>query len=162
MLKSLEALNLAEGRVLMLLELKDWEVESLVQLLERFDTSNLLLWTQGDQRKLAETAAATGIGVAVMAEAFDLGEGDFNARLKRALDLHGPLLELVSVSYSELSPEIVSLAKEHDVRVEVDARFDQVLEPDGSVAAWVKTVLGSGAAAVTTRHPDALLQVLGR
>lgn len=156
------ALDLAEGRVLMLLELKNWEVESLVRLLRRYDTTKLLLWTQGDQRKLAETAASTGIGVAVSARATDLGEGDFNTRLNKAFELFGPLLTLVGVSLSDLTPELVLLAEERGVRVDVDEVFHEVLEPDGSAAEWVQTVLDSGAASVTTRQPDALLRVLGR
>jgi glycerophosphoryl diester phosphodiesterase len=151
------ALDLAEGRLLMLLELKNWEVESLVRLLEQYDTANLLLWTQGDQRKLAETSAAAGIGVAV-----DLGGATATRRLDRALELHGPLLRLAGVRFSELTAELVSMLEERGVLVDVDTRFHEVLEPDGTVAPWVQTALDSGAAVVWTRAPDDLLRVLGR
>lgn len=152
------ALELAEGRLLMIVELKSWEVESLVPLLRRYDTRNLLLWTQGDPGKLADTAVAAGVGVET-----DLSYArDIVARLGRELEIFGPLLKLVGASFSTLTPELVAIVEARGVRVDVDARFRQVLEPDGTVALWVQTVLDSGAAAVFTRQPDAMLKVLGR
>lgn len=152
------ALELAEGRLLLLVELKNWEVESLVQVLNKYDTRNLLLWTQGDSRKLRDTAVAAGTGVAVdVSYAPDIG-----ARLDRELEVFGPLIKLAGTSYSALTPELVSIVEERGVRVDVDTRFHKVFKPDGTVAPWVQTALDSGAAAVWTRQPGALLEVLGR
>ena len=152
------ALDLAEGRLLMLLELKNWTVESLAPLLNRYDTDNLLLWTQGDRRKLAETASAVGVGVA----GYFPNVSNIEARLDNAFELYGPLLKLAGVGSQALTPELVSIFGARGLRVDVDTRFRVVLGPDGNVAPWVQTVLDSGAAAVWTRQPDALLRALGR
>ena len=142
----------------MLVELKNWEIASLASLLRRFDTRNLLLWAQGNRRKLRDTAVGAGIGVAI-----DLSYSQYiGARIDRELQFFGPLLKSVGVSFSELTPELVSIVEARGVRVDVDTRFHEVLEPDGSVAPWVQTTLDSGAAAVWTRQPDALLVALGR
>ena len=152
------ALDLADGRLLVLLELKNWDVDSLAPLLRRYDTRTLLLWTQGDRRKLAETARAAGIGVEV-----DLGAvSDIASAHARMSEIFDDALTMIGVRFSVLTPELVSEADALGVRLDVDARYLEARDPDGTVAPWVEAAVESGVAAVWTREPDALLDVLGR
>lgn len=48
------------------------------------------------------------------------------------------------------------------VRVEVDGIVSDVLQSDATVAPWLEITLDNGAAAVMTRQPDELLELLGR
>lgn len=153
-----DALDLASGRLLMILELKNWVVESLVARLKRHDTRNVLFFSQTDLRKLRDTAGAAGIG----AFANLSSARDKSAALEKARAFYGPLLKMVSVSSSTLTREFVGEAEAHGVWVEVDARFSEVLQSDGAMAPWLETTLDSGAAAVMTRNPDELLEALGR
>lgn len=150
-------LEIAKGRLLLLLELKNWDVEKLVSVLEDHDTRNILLWSQTNPRKLRDTAEAVGAGVAVMSSADSINNG-----LGNELELFGPLLILAGISFSELSPELIARAVELGVRVDVDTRFYDPIEPDGAVAPWLTEVLNSGAAAAWTRQPHDMLRALGR
>jgi hypothetical protein len=77
-------------------------------------------------------------------------------------EFFGPSLKLFGVSFSALTPELVAKAEALGVGVDVDTRFHQAVEPDGTMTPWLATALDIGAAAVWTRQPDALLGALGR
>ena len=152
-----EALELAEGRLLMLLELKKWDIESLTALLERHDTRNVLLFSQVARRKLRDTALAAEVGVYASIQWANVSAG-----FDEAIEFYGPSLKMVGVSSDVVSPEFVAKAEAHGVRVNNNSRFGVVLQADGTMAPWLETTFQSGAAAVTTGQPVELLQLLGR
>jgi glycerophosphoryl diester phosphodiesterase len=153
-----ETLELAEGRLLMIVHLKRWDIDSLVPLLKTYDGRNLLVFSQVFRRRLQETAVATGIGVyASLSSRADISSG-----LDEAIEIHGSSLKMVGVKSEALTPEFVAKAEALGVRVNVDGRFFEVLQSDGTVEPWLKTTIYNGAAAVMTRQPNELLELLGR
>ena len=150
-------LERADGKLLLLLELKNWDLEKLVSLFKDHDTGNILLWTKSNPWKLRDTAQATGISVAYIASADSINGG-----LGSEFELFGPLLKLVGISFSELTPDLIVRAEELGVVVDVDTRFFEPFEKDGTIASWLATTRDSGAAAAWTSQPDEMMEALGR
>lgn len=152
------ALALAEGRLLVMLDLKRWEVDSLAAVLEGYDTGNLLLFTLTDPWRLKDTADATGVGVfATLSDTYDVSAG-----FEKALDRFGPALEMIDFSPRKITPELRAEAGELGIAVGLDGMgFEDPRLLAGSPEPWSK-LLDMGAAAYWTDHPDAVLELMGR
>lgn len=152
------ALDVADGQLLVMLDLKRWDVESIASLLARRETDNVLLFSFRDQAKLAATIEATGIGVFTTF----FGLPDYEQAFQEALDRYGPRLRMVDVSPSNFTPELLERGHELGVRVGIDgmAFQDQRLRA-GSTAPWIET-LETGAEAYWTQLPDEVMELLGR
>lgn len=152
------ALDVAGGQLLVMLDLKRWEVDGIASLLERHDSENILLFSFRDQGKLAATADATGVGVFTTF----FGLPDFEQGFENALDRYGPRLRMVDVSPSNFSPELLERGRELGVRIGIDGMSfqDQRLRA-GSTAPWMET-FETGAEAYWTQLPDEVMELLGR
>ena len=158
-----EALDFIDGRILVLLGLKSYEVESLAGVLAGRNAQNLLLfelyYSGTDQSKLRELAEVSGFGVSVT----PYGSSDFLADLEEVHAQLGPSLQSYWIKGRGLTPELVKRLEELDLVVFYSGWSgpeDFALVEDGDAEPW-KSVLKRGFAAATD-HPELLLEVLGR
>lgn len=157
-----EALDLVDGRLLVLLGLKSYEVDSLAASLASRETDNLLLFelyfSGTDQSKLREASLATGIDVAVALFQSRNYLADFEAIYGQI----GSAIKLVSVGSARVTPEFVSHAQELGVWVVIASGGpeDSALVNDSDPEPWRK-VLEQGFSAATDQ-PDLVLRLLGR
>ncbi|WP_137701422.1 glycerophosphodiester phosphodiesterase family protein [Marimonas lutisalis] len=151
------ALDLSQGRLLVILHLQRWDDATLLPLLERYDGSNILFFSD-DRTKLKKTAAAAGIGVTDNLTR----EADVFRGLEKLIEMYGPWLRMVEVTSRQLTPAFLETAQTHGVRVMLrgDRHEDGGLW-QGDTGPW-RDALGSGAAAFMTRHPDKVLKLLER
>lgn len=150
-----QALALTRGRLLVILELKSYEIESLAQLLETHGTDNILLFTTRDRWKLRDVMQATGAKVHTGTEV----KKDAAAALDRLLDHYGPNIGLFSVFPDSLTPEFVAKAQSLGIRLDADFRDDRFSA--GDTSAWQQAI-DNGAGAILTPTPDAVMEILGR
>lgn len=152
-----EVLHLVDGKLLVIMELKNWEKESLAQLLEDHETDNLLLFQQTDMSKFQDIVVATGIkAFASLARWADVAE------LEKLFSTFGPKLAMVGVTRKRLKPEFVSKAEELEIPLSINGLSDEDISLlRGDPLPW-KAALDSGAAAFMTHYPEALLKMLGR
>ena len=158
-----EALELVNGRVVVVLGLKGYEVESLADALVGVEKRNILLWqlyfSGTDQSKLRAALEATGLDAAVVLYRSRNHLGDLE---KIAAQL-GPKLKLVSVSTPKLAPDFLNRLEELGARLMVSGfagREDSALVTKGDGTPW-QEALHVGFAA-STDHPALLLELLGR
>ena len=157
-----EALDLAEGRIIVSLGLKGYEVESLAQALDGRETDGLLLkelyYSGTDQSKLRALADRTGIGVrAALFRSRDHLK-DFEGLFAQI----GPALKWVGADAKRLTPEFVDRATDLEVGIYIsgwDAGEDFALRMEGDVGPW-KAILDQGFGA-STDQPELLLDALG-
>ncbi|MBT8458427.1 MAG: glycerophosphodiester phosphodiesterase family protein [Boseongicola sp.] len=158
-----EAIELVDGRALILLGLKSYEIESMAQALKGHATDNLLffeLFFSGtDQSKLRDLVDATGVPTAVTL----FRTRDASDDLEEVAEQLGPRLKLVMTDSKQLSAEFVRHANELGLRVTVsgwDGREDYALVHESDPAPWL-SVIENGHSA-TTDHPRLLLDAIGR
>lgn len=158
-----EALDLVDGRALILLGLKSYEIESLAQALEGQATDNLLFfelfYSGTDQTKLRHLVDTTGVPTAVTL----FRTRDASNDLEEIAEQLGPRLKLVMTDSKQLTPEFISLANQLGLHITVsgwDGREDYALVQEGNPAPWL-SVIENGYSA-TTDHPRLLLDALGR
>jgi len=157
-----EALDLIDGRLLVLLGLKTYEVDSLESALGERDTGNLLLFelyfSGTDQSKLRGASAATGIGVAVALFQSRNYLADFDA----AFEQLGPLIRMVSVASARLTPDFVSRLEELGIVLTIGSGGpeDSALINNDDIGPW-SAVLDRGFS-VSTDQPDLVLKILGK
>lgn len=158
-----EALDLVDGRTLIALGLKAYEIESLWGVLQPHDTQNLMLFElyysgaeQSKLRSLAETAEIA-VGLALVQS------GDYLRDLEIVSEQLGPHLRMVSVKSSRLSPEFIARAQDLGLRVAVSgwaSHQDFALIERNDPQPWL-AVLEAGLSAVTDA-PEAVLRLMGR
>ena len=153
-----EALDLIDGRILAVLGLDRFEVESLTALLEARDTQNLLLFNEGDLPALRAITEATGIGAwSTVAQARDP-----KAALEQQINTLSFDLKVVDVEYDQLTTDFVAWADQRGVRLSHRGmgREDIALR-GGDTKPWLDA-LGGPATIFITQHPDTVLTLLGR
>jgi hypothetical protein len=150
------ALDLAAGKVRMILDLKLWQTETLLPLLARHATDHPLLFTTGSERQLRETAQASGLGVfADLGDMMSLERG-----FGRALDRYGARLRMVSLEPGQLSADIRARASLEDVRICMSGfSLDDALVLRKDPEPWL-AALESGADAFMTRQPEKVMALL--
>lgn len=158
-----EAIELVDGRALLLLGLKAYEVESLAATLEQHDTENLqffeLYYSGTNQSKLRELAEATGVSVAVTL----FRSTDYLADLEGIYDQLGSLLWTVSTDMQRTTPEFLMRADELGIHLIISGRRsgeDFELVEDANTEPW-QALLDMGYSVATAR-PDEVLNLLGR
>lgn len=158
-----EALDLAEGRVFLLLGLKSYEPVSLAAALRGYDPGGYLLmdlYVSGtDQSRLRALAERTGAGVGLSLYQTRDAAADFD----KALAEIGASFRLVSVSGNRLTPTLIERATSEGIAIVASGwagAEDRALVEDGDPTPWQKH-LDSGFA-VLTDQPDLVLRVLGR
>ncbi len=159
-----DALDLADGRVILFIGLKNYEEESLIAAFEGRDTGNILLMElyvpgtdQGRVRKLSE---ASGIAASLSF----MNSRDGVADLDRVSEQLGPTLRMVCLRRRLVTPDFVARAKALGVAVCVSgwkSGEDYALVEEGDPVPW-QAALETGAQAVLTDQPDALLSLMGR
>lgn len=157
-----EALDLAEGQILVQLGLKSHEVESLAAVLNGRNTENVLLFelyvSGTDQSKLRALSEATGIPVSVtFYQSRDVVK-DLNAIAAQL----GPRLAMVNVGASKVTPAFLARLEELDVRLAISgwAGAEDMALVDGDPGPWLAALEMSPIA--LTDRPGALLEALGR
>jgi hypothetical protein len=154
----IEALDLIDGRVPVVLDLEGYEVESLAALLETRDKQNLLLFAEGDLPKLRAITAVTGIG-AWCTIAF---ARDPLAALDRFIEHLGSDLKVVDVAHEQITADLIARAEQFGVRLSLRGadREDKALRI-GDAAPWLEAS-GDPVAVFSTEYPDTVLKLLGR
>ena len=156
-----EALDLVDGRRLVLLGLKSYEVDSLAAALGGRDTENLLLFelyfSGTDQSKLREASSTTDIAVAVSLFQSRNYRADFEAIFEQL----GPAIKMVSVASAGLTPEFVTRLQELEVVLVIGSGGpeDSAIVNDDP-GPW-QSVLERGYS-VSTDQPDLVLELLGQ
>lgn len=158
-----EALDAANGRVLVFLGLKSYDIETLTQALSQHDRRNLVLfdlfYSGTDQSKLRALAEATGIPVDVAlyrSHDYLRDLNDISAQL-------GPHLAGIHVNMKGLTPEFSDRMNELDLRLFIsgwDSGEDYALTERQDPGPWQKAIAtGFG---VLTDQPEAVLGLLRR
>lgn len=158
-----EALDLAKGRLRVLLGLKSYEIDSLAATLAGRDTDTLLLsdlYVSGtDQRKLRDLADTTGIGVAIVL----YRSTDYLADLEAIAAQLGPTLRMVWVTSPGLTDAFTAALRERGLGLIIggwSGPEDSALLYKDDPAPW-QAMLARGVIAATDQ-PDRVLSVLGR
>lgn len=158
-----EALDLVDGRVLVVLGLKNYEIDSLAHALAGRQNQNVLLWdlyySGTDQSKLRDASSATGIDVAVVL----YRSRNYVADLEKIYGQIGDRIRLVSVGSARLTPEFLERLDTLGLRLMISGFAgpeDSALVHRNDPSAW-HAALEHGFAASTDR-PDLLLEALGR
>jgi glycerophosphoryl diester phosphodiesterase len=156
-----DALDLIDGRLLVALDLKSYDLDSIVALLKGRDTRNLLFFGiyYHDPTLLHDVAAAVGIRTFIAMPR----SMDYAADLKKLADGLGPLLAMVSVRSRRLSPDVFAKARELGIALCISGMDDEDsdLRYKADPGPW-QDALDSGAAAFMTDEPDALQKLLNR
>ncbi|MBF9058445.1 hypothetical protein HKCCSP123_04545 [Rhodobacterales bacterium HKCCSP123] len=153
-----DALDLAENNLLMILDLKIWNKDTLVPLLQSRPTENLLLFTTASESQLLETAEATGIGVFIDLEEFTSTGRAFD----RSVDRYASRLKMVSVGPDQFTPEVRERAEEHEVAVCINGfSLDDAAQLGSDYSPWARA-LAVGADAYMTRLPMVVQDLLRR
>ena len=153
-----EALDLIDGQILVVLGVDSFEVESLKVLLEARDTSNLLLFNEGNLPALRAITEATGIGAwTTVTQARSPIEA-----LEQQIEMFGADLKVVDVEYDQLTTDLIVWADQRGVRLSHRGmgREDIALR-GGDTKPWLDALDGP-ANLFVTQHPDAVMKLLGR
>jgi len=158
-----EALDFIDGRVLVVLGLKTYEVESLSKALQGRQSQNILLWdlyfSGTDQSKLRDLSEATDLDVAVAL----FRSRNYLADLEKIYRQLGPRLKMVSVTSMRLTPGFIKRLDELGIRLMISGFSgpeDSALVREGDPTAW-EAALEHGFVA-STDQPELLLDALGR
>ena len=158
-----EALDVVNGRAIVLLGLKSYDTPTLAAALQNRDLRNVLLFdlyvTGTDQSKLRELAQTTGLGVHVAL----YQSRDYLDDLNGAYEELGSSLEGVHVRSRRLTPDFLSRLDDLSVRLFIsgwDGAEDYALVENGDPDPW-KAAFAVGAG-VLTDQPEAVLELLGR
>ncbi|MGI3185264.1 glycerophosphodiester phosphodiesterase [Nioella aestuarii] len=157
-----EALDLIEGRLLVILDLKASDLGGFPAHLEGRDTRQFLVFSS-DPEIMLEMAEATGAGIyASLRRSRSLESGDAFANLETQAGILGPHLSLASTESRQVTPELLARAVELGVGISVlgTGREDFYLG-EGDLSVWQDT-LQNGAVAFMTSFPDEVLQLLDR
>lgn len=157
-----EALELADGRIMLALGLKMYDTESLSALLKAHGEGNILFFDgyYGEPRLLEDIRATTGIKVLVGMRS----SSDYLSNLEDLAQAMGPDLAMVTVYTRDLSPQIVARAHELGVALCIsglDAEDSALIYRD-DLGPWQDALASGSAAAVLTAVPDAVAGLMGR
>lgn len=158
-----ESLDFIDGRILVLLGLKSYEVESLAAVLNGQHKENLMLfelyYPGTDQSKLRDLSNATGVGVAVA----PFRSNDYLEELEGIFEQLGPALRSYWVDSAGLTPDLRARMSELNLLAVYsgwDGPEDYALLEKSDPNPW-QAVLDQGFSVVTDQ-PELLLEVLGR
>lgn len=154
-----EGLETAKGKIMVMLGLKSYEVESLSSVLAKHDTDNLVLmelyYSGTDQSKLRTLSEATGIPIMI---------GLYNTR-DAAKDLEdvaaqlGPMLKAVNVKSVRITPEFSKRADELGVIINIsgwNGPEDSALSRNNDITLWeASSAVGIGK---ITDYPLSLIE----
>lgn len=154
-----DALDLAAGRILMLINLHDWDDETLVALLRRRSTSNLLVFSTAPSGDLASTVEAMDVGVFESLTDY----ASATKALQRSVERYGSRLKLIGVTAEQFSPALRNEAREHGVSICIEGMWDldDELRLEENAAPW-RAALRRRADAYFTGLPEYVLELLAR
>lgn len=156
-----DALDLAEGQILVLLDLKRYDAATIIPLLQGYDAGSMLLFGiyYYDATLLSEVASATGLDTYISMERTTDCVADLD---KLAVGQSGHLA-VIRVPDREMTTECRARAEELGVRVAgsgVHDGKDSALGR-GDASDW-QAAMGPGVSAYMTGQPDMLMELLGR
>lgn len=158
-----QALDLAQGKILVVLGLKTYETGSLAAVLKGRETGNLLLsdlYTSGtDQSRLRGLSEASGVDAGVVL----FRSGDYAADLEAIAGQLGSALAMVWVGSSGLTEDFITSAQDRKLRIAIggwDGPEDSALARQSDPGPW-KVLLDRGFIAATDQ-PELVLEILGR
>lgn len=156
-----EALDMADARILVLLDPKRYEAATIVPLLQGRDTGNMLLFGiyYYDATLLSDVASATGIGTFISMERTTSCVAD----LDKLVAGQGAQLAVIVVPDRKMTPECRAKAADLGIRVAVSGVHDgkDSAMRNGDTLDW-QAALDPGTAAYMTGQPDMLMKLLGR
>ena len=156
-----EALELINGRTLVRLGLKAYDVDGLAAALDSYDTENALLfelyYPGTDQSKLRELAETTGIAVSVSL----FRSTDYLADLEHIYGQMGPALKLVGVDRAGITSDFLARMAELGLRIGIsgwNTGEDFALGEKADPGPWAEAIdLGF---VLSTDRPDLVMELL--
>ena len=153
-----ETLDLIDGRILAVLNLKGYDVESLSALLKSRETEGLLLNDRDDLPNLRAITEATGIGA--WSGVFDAH--DPMAALEERMRRFGSDMKVIDVESDQLNPDFVARAEQLGVRLCLRGMgWEDVALTGGNTKPWLEAFDGP-TALFMTEYPDTVLGLMGR
>ncbi|HEY8594480.1 MAG TPA: glycerophosphodiester phosphodiesterase family protein [Devosiaceae bacterium] len=156
-----EALDLIGSKALVDLNLKMYGTDTLAELLNARDKSNLIFFDilYSDPTVLGDISAATGIRAMIA-----LGDSrDYVSDIDKLAKGLGDRLAMVAVRTQKLTPEVFEKARQLGVWICIAGAVgeDTALYHDNDPEPW-RRAANSGANALMTNYPEELLRALGR
>jgi len=150
---SLEAaLELADGKILVDLDLKTDRVDKIMAVVKRLDMTESVFFFDSDYDVLSRIKAADK-DFMIMPRAYSIGQVD------SAIMMFDP--PVVHIDFSFYNSECVQLIKNSSARTWINAlgEYDKELKAGNSKQA-LKKLLGNGASIIQTDEPELLLRAL--
>jgi glycerophosphoryl diester phosphodiesterase len=148
----LEALQLAQGKIMVDLDLKTSRIDAVIDVVKKTSTEEIVFFFDSDYEVLAQVQKA-GKDLMIMPRAHSLSEAD------SAITLFDP--PVVHIDFSFYTPECTDLIRTSRARVWINALGD--LDEDlrkGREKRALKKLLNDGANIVQTDEPELLLRLL--
>lgn len=147
-----EALELADGKILVDLDLKTDRIEKVIQVVRKTDTKEIVFFFDSDYEVLSRIHAADK-DFMIMPRAHSIAQVD------SAIALFDP--PVVHIDFSFYTPACVQMIKDSDARIWINA----LGEPDvdvrsGKTKRALKKLLSSGANIIQTDEPELLMEAL--
>lgn len=147
-----EALELADGKILVDLDLKTDRIEKVIQVVRKTDTKEIVFFFDSDYEVLSRIHAADK-DFMIMPRAYSIAQVD------SAIALFDP--PVVHIDFSFYTPACVQMIKDSDARIWINA----LGEPDvdvrsGKTKRALKKLLLSGANIIQTDEPELLMEAL--
>lgn len=147
-----DALKLAEGKIMVDLDLKTDRVDAVIDVVRRTGTEDIVVFFDSDFKMLSRIRA-TGKDLMLMPRAHSYAQADSALVLFDASVIH--------IDFSFYTPECTQLIHNNDARVWINALGD--IDADiarGREKRALKKLLKNGADIVQTDEPELLLKIL--
>jgi glycerophosphoryl diester phosphodiesterase len=150
---SLEAaLELADGKILVDLDLKTDRLDRIIEVVKRLDMKESVFFFDSDYKALSRVQTADK-DFMIMPRAYSVGQAD------TAILMFDP--PVVHIDFSFYNAECVQLIQNSNARVWINALGDCDKElRDGKIKQALKKLLGGGATIIQTDEPELLLKAL--
>ena len=147
-----EALELADGKILVDLDLKTDRLDRIIQVVKRLDMKESVFFFDSDYDALSQIQSANK-DFLIMPRAYSVGQAD------TAITMFDP--PVVHIDFSFYNTECVELIQNSDARIWINAlgECDKDLRA-GRTRQVLKKLLGNGATIIQTDEPKLLLEAL--
>ena len=147
-----QALELADGKILVDLDLKTDRLDRIIEVVKRLDMKESVFFFEDDYKALSHIQSVDK-DFMIMPRAHSVGEAD------TAISMFDP--PVVHIDFSFYTTECVKLIKNSNARIWINALGDCDKDlRDGKSKQVLKKLLDNGATIVQTDEPELLLRVL--
>jgi glycerophosphoryl diester phosphodiesterase len=149
-----DALKLADGKILVDLDLKTDRIEKVIRVINRTYTKEIVFFFDSDYKVLSRVQAADK-DFMIMPRAYSMAQAD------SAIALFDP--PVVHIDFSFYTPECVQLIQSSSARVWINAlgECDSDIR-NGKEKRALKKLLSNGATVIQTDEPELLLKALNK